>query len=713
MRSNRGHSPMRENRQVRGRLLFRFAVVTDTHVNHEEAGTTSPWHVNRLANGRARHAFRTINTLNPEFLVHVGDMVHPTPTQNLYAAAVDQFREFVSELRCPVYLTPGNHDIGDKAIEWTPAKPITEETLAIYEKAFGRSYYSFSHGGCRFLILNSLLFGSGLPAEAEQWAWLETELAGIRNERIFAFLHDPPFTTDPAEPDSYDNILIAGRERLLALFVAHRVEAVVSGHVHNFWYNRLDGTEFYILPSTAFVRQDYSELYKIEPGDEGGRNDAPKLGIAAVDVYERGHVLHVIRTNGVVAESRDPVPPQTNIGELLHIKANPNSRVGIDLRHPWTEVLEIAPSSGVDEFGRKRARNDYPLQAFWEMGVAKLRVPVQDLADEYIRARMRLLTELGHEFTIYSYDIPHRAELEVIRKYADLISTWEVILSPTRIGERLTRLANLKADLPLRIHLSKLRVAHEHAASGRHFAHAINHGFTLDDAREIAALLENSRFRNAIDGLVYRVARNSPVLTALPAISDFSAKHDLDSSIHVRLAAENPAEFACDDSANADRVAETILASLLLHSGENVFLDTFDDVDRGFFRRNGLYDRRFNPRMAGDVFRHLQVALRGLAGAKVERIQASLPADLSGVETAGEIWLLVKSSAEVSLHQIFAAVGKDSIADRGEMIDLASGAAEHVSAGQLRRLAVSGPALLRFERLQGATIKKTFKEEIA
>jgi 3',5'-cyclic AMP phosphodiesterase CpdA len=704
---------MRENGQVRGRLLFRFAVVTDTHVNHEEAGTTSPWHVNRLANGRARHAFRTINTLNPEFLVHVGDMVHPTPTQNLYMAAVDRFNELVRELRCPFYLTPGNHDIGDKAIEWTPAKPISDETLAIYERAFGRSYYAFSHGSCRFLILNSLLLGSGLSAEAEQWAWLETELAGIRNERTFVFLHDPPFTTDPAETDSYDNILMPERERLLALFAAHRVEAVISGHVHNFWYNRLDNTEFYILPSTAFVRQDYSELYKIEPGDEGGRNDAPKLGIAAVDVYERGHVLHVIRTNGIVAEPRGPAPAQTHIVELLHTKTAPNSRVGIDLRHPWTEILEIAPSSGVDEFGRKLARNDYPLQAFWEMGVAKLRVPVQDLANGDIRARMRLMVELGHEFTIYSYDIPRKAELEAIRKYTDLISTWEVILSPTRIGERLTTLADLKANLPLRIHLSKLHVAHQHAASGRHFAHAINHGFTLEDAEEIKTLFESSGFRNSIDGLVYRVARNSPVLAALPAISDFSAKHSLDSSIHVRLAAENPAELVCDDRANADRVAETLIASLLLRSGENVFLDTFDDVDRGFFRRHGLYDRRINPRMGAQVFRHLQIALRGLAGSRMEAMRASLPDGVSGVETDGEIWLLVKSSCEAGLEQMLAAIGKNSISDRGEKIDLASGAVEHISLASSQGLAVSAPLLLRFKRLHGTMIKKVFKEEIA
>lgn len=57
-----------------GARPFRFAVLTDTHVNHAEHETTSPWPVNRLANGRVRHAIRTIKSFAPAFVVHVGDV---------------------------------------------------------------------------------------------------------------------------------------------------------------------------------------------------------------------------------------------------------------------------------------------------------------------------------------------------------------------------------------------------------------------------------------------------------------------------------------------------------------------------------------------------------------------------------------------------------------------------------------------------------------
>ena len=40
-----------------------------------------------------------------------------------------------------------------------------------------------------------------------------------------------------------------------------------------------------------------------------------------------------------------------------------------------------------------------------------------------------------------------------------------------------------------------------------------------------------------------------------------------------------------------------------------MFLDTFVDHDRGYYPRNGLLDRRYNPRLGYYVFRHLQRAL--------------------------------------------------------------------------------------------------------
>jgi hypothetical protein len=82
---------------------------------------------------------------------------------------------------------------------------------------------------------------------------------------------------------------------------------------------------------------------------------------------------------------------------------------------------------------------------------------------------------------------------------------------------------------------------------------------------------------------------------------------------HVRMTSTNPAEAFLDDLANANRVAEAMTAALA-HSAPgrpmvDVFIDTFADMDRGYFLRHGLVDRRYNPRLGSRVVQHLYGAL--------------------------------------------------------------------------------------------------------
>ncbi len=75
----------------------------------------------------------------------------------------------------------------------------------------------------------------------------------------------------------------------------------------------------------------------------------------------------------------------------------------------------------------------------------------------------------------------------------------------------------------------------------------------------------------------------------------------------MRLVLENPAEYLDNNLRVANRVAESVVAAAA--TGLDVFLDTFVDLDRGYFPRVGLYDRRLNPRMGSHVLAHLQGVL--------------------------------------------------------------------------------------------------------
>lgn len=364
-----------------GARQFTFGVITDTHLSQGEDDCNSPFEVNRLANARMRHVVRELNGQDLAFVINVGDLIHPVPAvPDLYERAAARFHEQVAELRHDLYLTPGNHDIGDKPNDWAPAAGICEDFVALWDKHFGAHYQSFDHAGMHFVIVNAQIINSGLACETEQQRWLEADLAANRDKRIFMASHYPPYFSRADEEENYDNIGEPGRSWLLGLLESHGVEALFIGHVHNFWYNRYADTDCYLLPSTSFVRQDYSEMYRAapDPDAEAGRNDKPKLGYFLVHVHEAGHVVEIVRTYGRTVAPDAPEPAPVERVAPVHPRANPHGGFGFDMRQNWMEVVEIPPTGGLDEFDRKEVRNDYPLMALWEMGVRKLRVPLRD-----------------------------------------------------------------------------------------------------------------------------------------------------------------------------------------------------------------------------------------------------------------------------------------------------------------------------------------------
>lgn len=154
--------------------IMRFAVVADTHVNETEQGGSSPFITNASANARARYVFNEISLMDPapDFVVHLGDIVHPVPSVPGFGDAVAHFKEMTRPLQMPLHVIPGNHDVGDKHIDWMPADLICAEYLDTYREAFGPDYFGFDQAGCRFLMINSVLFNSGLPEDQAQRDWL-------------------------------------------------------------------------------------------------------------------------------------------------------------------------------------------------------------------------------------------------------------------------------------------------------------------------------------------------------------------------------------------------------------------------------------------------------------------------------------------------------------------------------------------------------------
>ncbi len=589
--------------------LFSFAVIADTHTRPEEGDLSSPWLVNELANDRCRYVTALLNHLRPAFVIHLGDVVHPVPALPTYGAAAQAALAMFADLDAEIRYIPGNHDVGDKPFKAMPAAKVTDAGVALYERYFGAPFSAFDFRDCRFVLINSPVLNSGLASEEDQRTWLEAELADSGGKRVFLFTHYPPYILEPGEPPNYDNIDEPQRSWLLSMIERCGVEALFAGHVHSFFYHRHGNTDCYLLPATSFFRQDYAELFRIEAAPEHGRNDAEKLGFFMVDVHADGHIARCLRTNGETLKANVELPPPPQRIATLHPRERRPAPVGVHLRHPWAEVVTFPYNGPMDEFLRKRARNDYTLMTLWELGVRKLRVPISDLLEDDTRERMRALRGMGHEFTIFCFEAPSREMVEMIARHRDLVDVLEIIVPWQDATSTVARMAASGTPIPVPVTLAKMETSAEKKTEGSRFSHFVSYGFR---ASELALIEEFLASGGAVDGFVFRLGFDESPWEVVPRIADFTRGHGVRAAINVRLASENPAEYNQDDGRIANQVAEAMLAAFATGDCE-LFIDTYVDVDRGYFPRHGLFDRRYNPRPASFVYRYLQGWLGVLA----------------------------------------------------------------------------------------------------
>ncbi|WP_340530048.1 metallophosphoesterase family protein [Cupriavidus necator] len=609
-----------------GKQLFRFVVVADTHVNQSEENASSFFPLNRLANQRAAQAFHAATRYEPSFVIHLGDIVHPIPSHPGFHQAADNYRQLAGTLNCPVYLTPGNHDVGDKPWPLAPVGQIVPEFMAAYEREFGPQWYQWRHEDCHFFVLNTSLLNSGLPEELEQQAWFEQEIARATG-RIFLSLHYPPYVRDANEPSHYDNIDEPGRGWLLDLLAEHHVEAVFCGHVHNLWYDQYADTEIYLLPSTAFVRQDYSEMQRcLPPGEEGGRQDVDKLGFFVVDVYETGHVARFIRSH-VVDHSGASVN-DTLSEPVLHPKRTSLPNLGIDPGYPWASDVEIQPSGALDAFDSKLVRNDYPLFSLFDLGVSRMRIPLSDFSRPESVLRFQKLARIGMRAQVVATSLPSEDQLKTLQELAPGIDSLELVSPEAALHSEARRIAVAMERLPgVRLIVSKLRQPRDAEVDGLKYGHLIFHGWVPAELNRMKALAD-AGYADA--EAFFRVRFAESPLEMAERICTVPRDSGMQAGMLVRIATDNPAQPQEDETALCTRLIEAAVAAYR-YPALNVVIEGMVDFDRGYFLRLGMVDRSFNPRVSGWILKYV-IAMLARETPNIDRIERAAEAGLYRLE---------------------------------------------------------------------------------
>ena len=573
--------------------LFSFAVLGDTHIITKDDVGASPYPVNDLATERSISAVKTINKCKPDFAIHIGDMVRPFPSLKSYIRATKKAKTIFSKLNCKIYFIPGNHDIGDKPNLFSPAPIISKFSIDKYKSAFGNFFYSFTKKNCKFIFLNSSLVNSSLEEELIQYNWVKNELNSSLKKRIFVFMHYPLFLANSSEISHYDNIDEPGRSKLLRLFSKYKVEAIFSGHVHQFFYNVFNEIDMYSVPSTSFLRHDFSEIFHIEPTFEFGRDDSLKLGFFMVDVYKKQHFFKLINT----LDKRQKIT-KSSFDLISNSTFGTTNPIGIKFRHSWNEKYSLPFNLPLDEFNRKKARNDYLLLAVFQTGITHIRLPILDLIDDDAVERIRGLLKKGKLFTFFHFGKLNNQILKLVYKYYKLFHNFEIIISNNELNLLSKSISKLKKKINLEVTLGILNSSsNENLSKTKYFRHSTTFGFHKESLSSINTIYKkNEKFLKIFDAFSFQIHMDDNCLEIFKEIDRFCKFYKKSALIHLNTFNLKSSIPNYDDYKIANFI---ILLAILTFTNKNIkiFIDSIMDVDRGSHPRNGIVDRRGNLRL--------------------------------------------------------------------------------------------------------------------
>jgi 3',5'-cyclic-AMP phosphodiesterase len=219
--------------------------MTDIHLTYE-----------RNAVPGFKQAIKSVDELNPDFVIMGGDMIMDALGQrySLADSLYKLYSETVKDFKMPVFNTMGNHEIyGIYSVSGADTtNPEYGEKM--FEKRLGELYSSFEHKGWKFMILNSVenngnnsYIGKIDDAQIE---WIKKELQQTDPKMPIVISTHIPFITASTQKNlgttvgnDSSTVIYNGKE-VLDLFKGHNLKLVLQGHLHSVEDIYIDGIHF-------------------------------------------------------------------------------------------------------------------------------------------------------------------------------------------------------------------------------------------------------------------------------------------------------------------------------------------------------------------------------------------------------------------------------------------------------------------------------------
>ena len=223
---------------------FRFGLVTDSHYADADPKGTRFY---RESLGKMREAVDRLRAERVDFAAHLGDnkdMAPGEPEDRTLSHLVAIEREF-QRFGGPAFHVLGNHDM-DNLSKRQVLQKITNTGIAA-----DRSYYAFSHGGARFIVIDTNFTKDGHDYDHGRFDWRDIflppmELNWLRTE--LKSTTEPVIVFGHQRLDGDGNVQVINRAEVREVLEASgKVLAVFQGHDHKGAYTLINGIHYYTL----------------------------------------------------------------------------------------------------------------------------------------------------------------------------------------------------------------------------------------------------------------------------------------------------------------------------------------------------------------------------------------------------------------------------------------------------------------------------------
>lgn len=253
---------------------FSFVQISDSHI-----GFNKPANPDVTATLQAAVEKINTNPLQPDFLIHTGDLTHLAKP-----AEFDTLGEVLKSARAKqVFYVPGEHDT---------SVDDGKEYLARYGKQTkDKGWYSFDHKGVHFAGLVNVLELEGMgKLGADQLAWLDDDLRGrTASTPVVLFAHIPLWSVYPEWGWGTED-----SEQALSKVRRFGSVTVLNGHIHQVM-QKVEGTiVFHTAMSTAFPQPAPGKAPAPGPMKLPPDQLRRALGIADVRIVRGKHSLAVV-----------------------------------------------------------------------------------------------------------------------------------------------------------------------------------------------------------------------------------------------------------------------------------------------------------------------------------------------------------------------------------------------------------------------------------